>query len=375
MAFLMRRWWWALPVAALAVLVAYLPPQPPAERDFYHGEWQEYPTREARLAKRLGDDYLREAARAHALSLRDSLMRVLAVHPTRSGAVSTLTTPRFDRTARFIVRSALPPVPALSPDVKTVLALEPSGSSLGGWYTYLPTATDGRTCIASRSFEPSNQRLAVHFPSRALGPCAFFAAFGLPGREIQSWLAGHGYEFAWDPDWTRPIHSDFSEEQTTIGLWVESLVDRMTRSSAHYSSQTAWFYWHSFSESGCSAGRVDACRRFFFTEPSAPSFSPGVVQFRGFYYSTQEALLATLVREQGVDRFARFWRSPLPPEQAFNSAFTVPFAQWAPAWAKGAIGPVHADDVTRPGEIGSSVVWVGLCVGAVLGLALTRRVV
>ena len=125
MAFLTKRWPWTLFVAALAIAVAYLPPQPPEEPDPYRGEWQSYPTPEARLAKRLGDDYNRMADRQHVLKVRDSLMKVLSSRPTRTGTVTGLSPRRaLDSITQVIARAATPPVQTLSPEVRASIALD-----------------------------------------------------------------------------------------------------------------------------------------------------------------------------------------------------------------------------------------------------------
>ena len=377
MATLIRHWPRLLPLAALAILVAYLPPQRPAEPDVPRGAWQDYPTPEGRLAQRLGDDYFRAAGRAQVIALRDSLMRVLATRGARPGTVIALSPPRLDSTARAVAKAAAPAVASLSTDIRSAFALVPIEPTVWGTgaNTYLPRATDGHTCIAMQAVDPRDQTPSLRHPTEALGPCTFFIAFGLPGREMQRWLESRQYEFAWDPGWSRAAHAPFPPDEPTLGLRVESLLSRLTTSDVTYYSPYQSVYWRSFSEAACGTGDVGACRRYFFTDSSARrSPIPGVIQDRPYFYSESNRVMSTLIREQGVDRFTHFWRSPLPPEQAFDSAFTVPFSRWAPAWVRTVGGSVRVDVVTRPGEIASSLAWIGLCVGACVGLALTRRV-
>ncbi|HEY6853922.1 MAG TPA: hypothetical protein VI139_06725, partial [Gemmatimonadales bacterium] len=46
----------------------------------------------------------------------------------------------------------------------------------------------------------------------------------------------------------------------------------------------------------------------------------------------QNWYLADLVRAMGRERFARFWRSPLPRDSAFAAAFGVPMDEWTHRW-------------------------------------------
>lgn len=387
MAFLTKRWPWTLFVAALAIAVAYLPPQRPEEPDPYRGEWQSYPTPEARLAKRLGDDYNRMADRQHVLKVRDSLMKVLSSRPTRTGTVTGLSPRRaLDSITQVIARAATPPVQTLSPEVRASIAFVPAAPALwdATYDVYLPTATDGRTCIATHPVDATgNHRPESLTARRELGPCAFFVAFGLPGREIERWLAARDYNVAMDPDWQLPRHTRFPTDELNATQWLQFVLARTglaPKPEFFYEIEGGSVYWDSFTGSACAAGDRAACRYYFFSTPPAPDMRrrgtpvPGVVNFRPWSFSQQYGALATLVRDQGPERFARFWRSDLPPEQAFNRAFTVPFDRWAPAWARTVYGPVRIDIRTRTREVASTLLWTGLCIGACIGLALTRRV-
>src|SRR5882672_8496095 len=48
----------------------------------------------------------------------------------------------------------------------------------------------------------------------------------------------------------------------------------------------------------------------------------------------EDHYLATLVHDMGRDRFARFWRSSEPAEEAFAAAFGQPMDQWTAMWAR-----------------------------------------
>ena len=59
---------------------------------------------------------------------------------------------------------------------------------------------------AGRFFDPRRTRPLgldneFHWLAQALGPCAFYGAYGIPGREVGRWVAGDGYQFAMYPRW------------------------------------------------------------------------------------------------------------------------------------------------------------------------------
>lgn len=384
MAFLMKRWPWTLLVAALVIAVAYLPPQRPEEPDPYRGQWQSFPTPESRLAKRLGDDYLRMADHQRTVRVRDSLMSVLSSRKARGGSVTALSPRRdLDSLAGIVARAATPAVPRLSPDVRAVFAFVPSAPAEfdATYNAYLPAGTDGRTCIATQPVALNRERPSVR-PRQVLGPCAFFSAFGLPGRQVERWLASRGYDVALDPDWQLPRHTPQPPVQASAAQWVQFTLSRFQlapRPDDYWELDGASMYWGSLTGSACASGNRGACRQYFFSPLEEPvrrrgTSIPGVIEFRPWWSYQEYGALATLVRDQGPDRFAKFWRSDLPPEQAFDQAFTVPFDQWAPAWARTAYGPVRTGVHIRLSEFAVTVLWIGLCVGACVVLALTRRV-
>lgn len=384
MAYLIRRAPWAAVLVALAILAAYLPPQPPPTPDPYLGRWQSYPTPEGRLAKRLGDDYAQVAERTYMLHLRDSLMRVIAARQVHPGEIAALAPFRaWENASRATTNAARPSVAALSPDVRAAFALV-AASSRDFWTTnniYLPLATDGHTCLAVQGVVADRgavpKTVTVSRPSEVLGPCGFFAAFGLPGPQIRRWLEAREYDFAQNADWQAQRQTPEQPERHDAELWMQlalsrlGVMNRPDRMPSLFDSP----YGLPISATGCAVGKQDACRRFFFTD-SADRGSPiqNVVRVCYYCFSRRGQMLATLVSEQGPDRFRKFWQSSLPPEEAFDRSFSIPFARWGPTWVRTTYGGISVDVVTTLREVGSSVVWTLLCAGICAGLALTRRV-
>lgn len=368
-------------LVAAAILAAYLPPHPPLPPVYYRGGWDDYPTPEARRAARLGEEFRVASGRAETRRLRDSAMHIVATHPARQGAgIAYGSNPRLDSVARALLHGGTPVLPALSREVRIgfLVIAAPTYSSYER--LYLPQATDGRTCIVTVTVDTAGWGAIPRYlrPGDALGPCAFFAAFGLPGPFVGRWLESRSYDVAAKPDWTLRPHAPAPIEKTTAAVWFQGMLARLggaPRASAEYLGYGG-LYWESASVVGCAAGKVSACRRYVFSSLEAERrvAIPGVVAGEPYFDYASTRLLATLVREQGPGRFARFWRSPLPPEEAFDAAFTVPFAVWAPAWARATIGPVDVGASTRPRTALSSLLWIGLSVAGCAGLALVRRV-
>ncbi|HKR55136.1 MAG TPA: hypothetical protein VJS20_02470, partial [Gemmatimonadales bacterium] len=360
MAFLTRRAPWLVGLAALAILAAYLPPQRPPEPK-YRGQWQDYPTPESRLAKRLGDDYRIAARHARVLSERDSLMRVLASRPRRLGTIMALgRAGKMDSAARVIVREGAPLVPALSHDVQTVFALVPNSTWGDNSNTYLPLATDGQTCLivlaTNADFHHTVPR-GSHFRDD-FGPCAFVAAFGKPGSEVGAWLESRAYDLALQSDWTLPPHPIQTTDEPQLSTWLSTTFAHLAGRVGPYDEwDFAGPYWQSLGLVGCAAGKVDACHRYFFSplRDQLRYSIPGVSEGNFFYPDYTGRVMASLVRDQGPERFARFWRSPLPPEQAFDAAFTVPFDQWAMSWTRARVGRIQVGAATSVRDFVSSL--------------------
>ena len=95
----------------------------------------------------------------------------------------------------------------------------------------------------------------------------------------------------------------------------------------------------SLAAAGCAAGRPDRCGpaldinpwyvRFVDQRHSAdkPAW-PGASSDQSWYF-------ADLVRDRGHERFARFWRSPLPRDSAFAQAYGLSIEDWTQHWLAG----------------------------------------
>ena len=207
----------------------------------------------------------------------------------------------------------------------------------------LPTDSDNR-CVVIARISPTGSALTsdaeLRSPitrDRVLGPCAYFAQFGRPGRAIARWMDARGWHLAQRGAWSTPPLR-----------WMEGTSD-----SAHRERiELQWVM--SPVGASCAAGNDAACLRALLERPPVQrrrvsmGFGAGVLS-TGFYnpfahgdngWLTRDwplgarewTLLADMARTIGPDQFQRFWTSDLEPEQAFRAATGRSLAEWTRSW-------------------------------------------
>jgi len=185
-----------------------------------------------------------------------------------------------------------------------------------------------------------------------LGPCAFYAAFGAPGKPVLRWLGRRGFDLALYPDWDASPGTAPSTE--SAGFMMNEL-------------GTPWYwdflYRQSFPAVACLAGRSSSCRTAVVgradqvVRDSVPRF---VASPRSWWRQQQlvggERYLADVAREVGRERFLRFWNSPLPVDTALAAALRAPVGEWTRRWQRRfapqlALGPAAPLGVTLLGIV------------------------
>ena len=179
---------------------------------------------------------------------------------------------------------------------------------------------------------------------KLLGPCAFYEQFGSPGPQIDRWLQDQRWSLGLLSSWETPFPAWESQRG-----WYENLF-----------SGTLFMNWglrRTISPRGfaCAAGDVAACERAILARPEASSLlRPRTTLWSGVV-STGEGfdvdrdswwnararelgprdwtILAEMVRTLGPERFAQFWRSTLPPRDAFQAAAGQDIGSWTRDWA------------------------------------------
>jgi hypothetical protein len=198
----------------------------------------------------------------------------------------------------------------------------------GGSVGYLlPDSSDRATCIALipawywRLPRQLEDRLR-----RGLGPCAFFARWGVPGKPVRLWMARRHYDLASVPSWG-PQRSEQPEES-----WMTN-------------RNTGWFwaavYGHPIAAIGCLAGRAPSCRTAVLAGAgdafgdSQPRLLDATVRWWGEERLVQGGqYLGDVAREVGYDRFLRFWNSTEPVDTALAAALKMPVGKWTARWER-----------------------------------------
>ncbi len=319
---------------------------------------------------------------------RDSLANAIHVSAYRPGASPTL---RFDQrwTAPSWMRHAIQAsfdsvwrrVDPKSAEVSLTVIIDRHASSLdlarGGVYEFdqpatyfLPPATDGRTCVVAiqpgwqvtrflQDSTPPTESLPQSWLQSGLGPCAFYAAFGQPGKNIENWLLDRQFDLAFESDWNAPDQG------------VDSVL--MERASN----------WRtSFDAMACASGDRTRCRAALLTPVDVTWGRDTRKNFRGVVSPPSfwelnlfsERYLSDLVRTMGADRFGSFWRSPAAVDSAFSSAFGVPLETYTQRSARRHMRRFHATPTLQLSTVLLSSAFAGVMLTGLCLYSVRRQV-
>jgi len=193
----------------------------------------------------------------------------------------------------------------------------------------LPDSSDRATCIAlipAWHWSRGLPRPLEDGLRRGLGPCAFFARWGVPGEPVRVWMARRHYDLASVPSWGR------ERSEPPEASWM------MNRN-------TGWFwaavYGHPIAAIGCLAGRAQSCRTAVLTGAgdafgdSLPRLLDATVRWwREERLVQGQQYLGDVAREVGYDRFLRFWNSTEPVDTALATALRMPVGKWTERWER-----------------------------------------
>jgi len=239
----------------------------------------------------------------------------------------------------------------------------------------LPDSSDRTTCIAlipagpywTRVLlrkQPEDPRFSLEqWMTNRLGPCAFYAAHGTPGKPVRWWMARRGYDLSLSPAWADP---NFTQ------LWATWFTDSRGR--------VYWdlVYRYPFSTVACFGGRPDGCRASVLEDASGgfQDTLPKIVvtEFRGFWRGQRlvpgERFLADVAREVGRDRFQRFWNSTEPVDTTLTEALRMPVGEWTERWERRFVPRLPLGPAA---PLSASVLALLLAAAAVGSVALTAR--
>lgn len=215
---------------------------------------------------------------------------------------------------------------------------EPSGyEGLTREAYLLPDSVDRTTCTVLLSLPTTwgpGKELAQPYPAatealtgflrNGLGPCAFHAAFGSPGRDVKRWLGARQYDLALNPWWERGLDSSRSgrftaqlDPDVNPWFWLDAY---------HYPPLAV----------ACLAGRSPACRASVLAAAHTTDDSSRVVTTTRWWQRQQlvggDHYLADVVREVGRPRFQEFWNSEAPVDTALTAALRQPIGDWTRSW-------------------------------------------
>ena len=187
-----------------------------------------------------------------------------------------------------------------------------------------------------------------------LGPCAFQGRFGVAGPQIDAWLRGRSYDLALSPWWEEP-ERDGSP--------------RVPRGVDGVSPAEVWaIVGRQFSPEAqaCAGGELDRCDATLQAPVGGRQLARGGLVTRRFardqhWSGLTERYLSDLVTTIGPDRFSRFWRSELAPDEALRAAAGMPLSAWTRQWAMSLVGEIHTGPGLARREILGAALLAAMC--------------
>ena len=277
--------------------------------------------------------------------------------------------------------------PVAGIDVVTVVDTMPVRgyrmASEGIYPFYMLPDTPAQRCVAvlplgrrwndSRIRELSTDAVA----DRLLGPCAFHAAFGVPGPAVHRWLRARGATLALGGSWVRPPGR----------MQTPPTTNAFTR---HWFNVALEFF--SYSGLRCALGETAECERSIMTATDDPSpwarprpmvvgssVSPNYSLMqtwrrRGADFGDRETgILAGMVRSLGREKFAAFWTSADSVPLAFEKASGQPLGAWVSIWANEQIEPLERGPTIPPVVLLETILLVTLCLAMILMIGRRRE--
>jgi len=174
---------------------------------------------------------------------------------------------------------------------------------------------------------------AVRWLSQAMGPCAFYGAYGVPGREIGRWLNGGGLEYAIYPRWWIQARDPW------LGFFY------FGASAKNRQPSDWWVYVYSYTPwdgAACYGGRVSQCARNVFDSAAVSDSQPG--KWDESQWQRQQPFfggvtyLSDLARAVGPEKFSELWSSDESMDSAVHLAAGKSLGDWTLSWAQ-TVGP------------------------------------
>jgi hypothetical protein len=306
-----------------------------------------------------------------ALAARDSALARLAVSALPPGEPRVLATgfggEVVSKEAEAQVRQRWSAIGVADTSVRTLVLLY-NGAEFDSLrsqvYPYsgaLLPADDSGTCVAMTSGLPRDGReidIVQSQLDRALAPCLLRAAFGVPGRPMREWLERTGHSAARSNAWLdlpRTVLDGRGQlpwepmyDETWRGLYTIGGAS-LLRSFAtiELTMMLAPPYLMGGPALRCLAGNTADCSRTVLdsTLPRTDALPGDLTGFHVWPFGRRDRpnalvsvhpigdwFLSDIIRQEGRDRFARFWRSELPLDASFREAFGRDLGEWTRDW-------------------------------------------
>ena len=288
-------------------------------------------------------------------SLRSSSARgaVAPIRVSHAANVSPVVRAAVDSAVAF-ARGRLGDSARMGVDVVTLLdtvsisGLRPWPSSLLPIYVLPQRHTDRCTVVFPLGYDNTERAIASAMGTedarlQILGPCAYYAAFGMPGAQVREWLRQRGALMALGGSWTRNYSSNPAE--ASLGSFT---------APTYYPTAAPQLFVYSARAVTCLVGDASACESVVLdVGPGRRQSSVGSAVRVGYrlgpitardateFAGRETELLADMVRSLGKERFARFWTSNESVPTAFQAASGMALGEWVSAWGAENIDPIE----------------------------------
>lgn len=357
------RWWiGAALLVCSAVALVYVPPRRGVKasgRARFLGEGSDNMSPARRRAQELARQWRTVAMRLELARFRQPLEAELARRRATGEPGPALLVRADRRTVEAVRRRLVATLDSVWHDlglgvtkVSIGVVVEWVGATAGNSQTpklagsayLLPDAADPATCIVLQHLDdrnatrmwlgsegPREQAQIRGWLRYALGPCAFYAAYGVPGRTVRQWLGSQSYDLALNPDWNG-----------AGGGWLRSWFrDASTK-------QWRWSLLHggfpgrlSATALACLGGQPEACHDAVLegANDALPDSASRFVVTQDWWRRRTRLLesdryLADVARDVGPERFRRFWNSAAPVETALATALKMSIGEWTERWQR-----------------------------------------
>jgi len=392
----LKRWVLVGLVACFALALAYLPPRGARSRDrssfFMAQTRQGTPARQRAQAVadewRTADGSLRLLrAREHFRELARTAWAGTSLVVVSESAGAWITAPRIADSAIHVAWRQLG---LGETKVRVAVILKLAADAQGrdrplaeeGGAAYLtPDSTDRTTCIAvvspgtywTRGLTGDlwqGRRVPfddlVQFLKAGLGPCAFYAAYGTPGKSVRGWLVSRGWDLA------------LTLDAGARGRQGNSLITMVEPRYPWY-----WEVIYSVPPTAvaCLASRPDGCRAAVLSGASddAAIPFPDIMRVDRRWGRVPrlvegQRFLGDVARAVGRDRFLSFWTTALPVDTALAAALKRPVGEWTAEWQRDFVQPIRLGPAPPVGGVAMALAIAVLVVTLVAVTASRRQV-